>query len=249
MELSRNPEVKENPKLIQAMKEGKAPLEYLISSVNAGEARVLKGGADDYGIRNWLVDKVRATTYIGAMRRHLDDWSDGLNADKKSGEHPLQHVRACCGIIIDAAKHDTLIDDRMTQEYLLGPAKKPQPVEPLITVTFSWVSVAADHVKTGRTKTFGPFTTKDAAVEFVRQTRGQIDGIITFNTLLPIDKPEIQNDRDRNQKTDSSRGELSRSAHDIALTIGGDADASARANIREALRRAEGGSGAGSGKD
>ena len=56
-------EEKENPKHSQAMKDGKAPLEYLIDSVMDGEARVLKGGADKYGFRNWLIDKIKASTY------------------------------------------------------------------------------------------------------------------------------------------------------------------------------------------
>ena len=41
--------MKENPKLIQARKEGKAPLEYLVKSVWEEDARVHKHGADKYG--------------------------------------------------------------------------------------------------------------------------------------------------------------------------------------------------------
>jgi len=104
--------IKQNPKLIQAMKDGKAPLEYLITSVDEGDARVLKGGADKYGVRNWLIDKILASTYEGAIKRHLKDWIEGQDIDPDSGEHPFHHIRACCAIVLDAEKHGTLIDDR-----------------------------------------------------------------------------------------------------------------------------------------
>jgi len=108
--------MKQNPKLIRAQKDGKAPLEYLITSAMEGEARVLRGGAIKYGIRNWLIDKILASTYEGAILRHFKEWSEGSNVDADSGEHPLQHVRACCAIIIDAEKHGTLVDDRDRKE-------------------------------------------------------------------------------------------------------------------------------------
>lgn len=102
----------ENPKLIRAMKDGKAPLEYLITSCDEGDARVLKHGADKYGMRNWLIDNIRASTYDGAIRRHFKAWLEGEDIDPDSGEHHFHHIRACCGIVIDAGKHGTLIDDR-----------------------------------------------------------------------------------------------------------------------------------------
>ena len=104
--------VPENPKHIQAMKEGKAPMEYLPYSVLADDARCHKGGADKYGVNNWLLDKIRATTYIGAMLRHLFAWACGQDLDPESGLSHLTHLRACCAIVLDAQKHGTLIDDR-----------------------------------------------------------------------------------------------------------------------------------------
>ena len=108
--------LKDNPKLIRAMKDGKAPLEYLIYSVLESEARVLKHGADKYGARNWLIDKILASTYEGSMLRHFLSWAGGEDLDPDSGEPHLSHLRACCGVVLDAQKHGTLLDDRGRQE-------------------------------------------------------------------------------------------------------------------------------------
>ncbi len=109
---------KDNPKLIRALKDGKAPLEYLIDSVMDGDAHVMKGGADKYGIRNWIIDHIKASTYIGAIRRHLKAWSEGESIDPDSGWSHLYHIRASCAIVLDAERHGTLIDDRKRCESL-----------------------------------------------------------------------------------------------------------------------------------
>lgn len=102
----------ENPKLIRALKEGKAPLEYLVLSVLAGDAAVHKSGADKYGKRNWTIDAIRASTYVGAMLRHLTAWAEGEDLDPESGYSHLYHIRACCAIVLDSDIAGTLIDDR-----------------------------------------------------------------------------------------------------------------------------------------
>lgn len=102
----------DNPKLIQALKDGKAPLDYLVYSVLEGDALVHKGGADKYGIRNWLEDKIKASTYEGAILRHFLAWAGGEDFDPESGFSHLYHVRACCAILLDSEMNDTLIDDR-----------------------------------------------------------------------------------------------------------------------------------------
>jgi hypothetical protein len=105
-----------NPKHVQAQKDGKAPMEYLCYGVLGAEAKVLKHGADKYGVHNWRVDKILASTYVAAIMRHLVEWEQGADADKDSGEHPLVHIRACCAVALDAIKHGTLIDDRNRKE-------------------------------------------------------------------------------------------------------------------------------------
>jgi hypothetical protein len=105
-----------NPKHIQAQKEGKAPLEYLVWEVLEDDAWVHKHGADKYGIRNWLVDHILASTYIGAMTRHLKAWAAGEDIDPDSGKPHLIHLRACCAVVESARRHATLIDDRRKVE-------------------------------------------------------------------------------------------------------------------------------------
>lgn len=102
----------DNPKHIAAQKAGKPPLEYLISALDPAVARVLKHGADKYGVRNWRIDKILTSTYEGAIRRHFDAWRAGEDQDPDSGERHLAHIVASIVIMADAAAHDTLIDDR-----------------------------------------------------------------------------------------------------------------------------------------
>ena len=125
---TRLSDVKENPKHIRAMKEGKAPLEYLITSVDDDDAWVLKGGADDYGVRNWLIDRILSSTYEGAIRRHFKAWAEGQDLDPKSGKHHFHHIRACCAIVLDAKKHDQLIDDRDRKESIDQDAEMSQQI-------------------------------------------------------------------------------------------------------------------------
>lgn len=108
--------MKQNPKLIRALKDGKAPLEYLLTSADIGDAWVLKHGADKYGVANWRIDKILARTYVGAIRRHFKAWTEGEDIDSDSGYHHFHHIRACCAIVLDAEKHGTLIDDRLIAE-------------------------------------------------------------------------------------------------------------------------------------
>lgn len=103
---------RDNPKLIQAQKDGKLPLEYLVTTLWEGDAAVHKHGADKYGICNWRKDPIKASTYKAAMLRHLKAWLEGEDIDPDSGYHHLYHLRAGAGIVLDAEMHDTLIDDR-----------------------------------------------------------------------------------------------------------------------------------------
>lgn len=105
-------ETKHNPKHIQAQKDGKVPLEYLVTTMFPLDAAVHKHGADKYGVRNWRIDKILASTYEGAMMRHLLAWMGGEDIDPDSGKPHLTHLRACCAVVLDAQMHDTLIDDR-----------------------------------------------------------------------------------------------------------------------------------------
>ena len=108
--------MKQNPKLIQALKDGKDPLEHLVTTVWPADARTHQHGADKYGRFNWRKDKILASTYKGAMLRHLRAWIEGEDLDPDSGQPHLSHLRACAAIVLDSEMHDTLIDDRLLVE-------------------------------------------------------------------------------------------------------------------------------------
>lgn len=105
--------VRENPKYVQAQKDGKPRMEYLVGSVLRGDAAVHAHGADKYGERNWRIDPIKASTYEAAILRHfMAYFYDGEDADPDSGLSHLYHIRACCAVMLDAEIHGTLIDDR-----------------------------------------------------------------------------------------------------------------------------------------
>lgn len=95
----------------------KPPLEYLVTSVLPDEAKVLKLGADKYGVRSWRVEKIWASTYEGAMLRHLLAWIEGEDLDPESGLPHLAHLRANCAVVMDAQMHGTFVDDRNRRWY------------------------------------------------------------------------------------------------------------------------------------
>ena len=101
-----------NPKYVQAQKDGKAPLEYLVYSVMEMDAHVHKHGADKYGVRNWRESEILASTYEGAILRHFRAWAQGEDIDPDSGYPHLAHLRACCAVVLDAEMCGTLVDDR-----------------------------------------------------------------------------------------------------------------------------------------
>jgi Domain of unknown function (DUF5664) len=92
--------------------ETKCPLQLLPIGPQHETAWVFKLGAEKYGLRNWRTNQVCASTYYGAMRRHLDQWFHGVDLDDESKRHHLAHLIASAMIVMDAAQHGTLEDDR-----------------------------------------------------------------------------------------------------------------------------------------
>lgn len=70
-----------------------------------------KDGGVGYGPFNWRDTPVRLSVYVDAMQRHMLDYINGEECAPDSKEHHLAHLKANCGIILDAMKHGTLIDD------------------------------------------------------------------------------------------------------------------------------------------
>lgn len=73
-------------------------------------------GALKYGPYNWRNSGVKASTYQGAILRHLSAWARGENTDKGSGVSHLAHIIASCNLLLDAEHCGKLEDDRPVQK-------------------------------------------------------------------------------------------------------------------------------------
>lgn len=76
------------------------------------EALGMQDGKMKYGAFNWRENKVIASIYYAAAKRHLDAWFDGQENAEDSGYPHLGHAKACIGIVIDALETGNLVDDR-----------------------------------------------------------------------------------------------------------------------------------------
>jgi hypothetical protein len=90
----------------------KPQLQLIPPSLNDEVAKALSRGAAKYGPWNWRENKVELMTYLGAMKRHIDCLIEGEDIDPDTGAHHLGCVAAGCGIVLDARKHGTLVDNR-----------------------------------------------------------------------------------------------------------------------------------------
>lgn len=91
----------------------KPQLHLIPPAANEEMAKALALGARKYGERNWLKNRVAMTTYLAAMKRHIDRIIDGEDIDPESDAHHLGHVMAGCAIVLDARRHGMLEDDRV----------------------------------------------------------------------------------------------------------------------------------------
>lgn len=95
----------------------KAPMWLLPPRALEAAAWVHGLGAKKYGPWNWRATRVKASTYISAIIRHLKlGYERGEDIDVESGQSHLAHIIACCNILIDAAAHGCLDDDRAKGE-------------------------------------------------------------------------------------------------------------------------------------
>lgn len=104
----------ENPKRAHGLK--KLPLDLIPIVALVQEAAVYGLGADNpakaYGRYNWRETPIDADTYRGAIERHLMLWLAGEDLDPESGVSHMAHIRACCGILLDAIDAGTFVDSR-----------------------------------------------------------------------------------------------------------------------------------------
>lgn len=90
----------------------KPQLQLIPPALNAETAKALALGAAKYGPWNWRTNRVEIMTYLGAMKRHIDAIIEREDIDPESGASHFGHIAAGCGIVLDAQKHGTLIDNR-----------------------------------------------------------------------------------------------------------------------------------------
>lgn len=77
------------------------------------QALAMEDGARKYGPYNWRENKVIASIYVAAAKRHLDAWYDSREEVASDSKRPhLGHALACLGIIVDALETGNLVDDR-----------------------------------------------------------------------------------------------------------------------------------------
>ncbi len=110
---NNQPKTKElgpNPKDLLGIK--KVQLNLVPPSSTIYQALAMEDGAQKYGPYNWRDNKVIASIYIAAAKRHIDSWLDGEECASDSKKPHLGHALACLGIIVDALETGNLIDDR-----------------------------------------------------------------------------------------------------------------------------------------
>lgn len=90
----------------------KTPLHLLPPGACADTAKVMALGASRYGPWNWRTHQIKRSTYVGAIKRHLDAWWGGEDLDPESGITHIAHIAASAMIVLDALEHGTIEDDR-----------------------------------------------------------------------------------------------------------------------------------------
>lgn len=99
-----------NPK--DAIATNKLPVNLWPASATAFGCIGLANGAFKYGRSNWRNTGVRASVYVDAVKRHLDDWYEGNESDPQDGVHNLSGALASLAILVDAICTGKLVDDR-----------------------------------------------------------------------------------------------------------------------------------------
>ena len=106
----KKPALPANPK--QLFGDKKPPLGYIPMSAQLASLEAYYDGMLKYGPHNWRAKPVEAMTYVEAAIRHLQLWKVGEERTRDTLVPNLGAVIACCGILIDAAAHGTMIDNR-----------------------------------------------------------------------------------------------------------------------------------------
>lgn len=108
-----------NPKDLMGIKKVRMSLVSPIGMIE--EARAMQYGAYEspradggfgYGPFNWRDQQISLSVYMDAIDRHKISFWDGEDYAKDSLVHHVAHMKAGCGIVLDAYYLGCLIDDR-----------------------------------------------------------------------------------------------------------------------------------------
>jgi len=135
-----------NPK--QAFGDKKPPVHLIHSIAALHESAALHSGKRKYGENNYLESPVEAMTYVGAIKRHLDQWVSGERVDQKELVHHLGAIRACTNILLSAEACGTLIDNRprTVNEELPFDGRRPPSYQEATQETFAEVERTIEHL-------------------------------------------------------------------------------------------------------
>lgn len=133
-----------NPK--DAVGRKKDPIHLIPTEALRVESHAMRYGAYEakrvdgslgYGPFNWRQTKVSYIIYLDAIARHNMRLIDGEDIDLDSLTHHLGHIRANAGILLDAIRTGSLVDDRpklikkvhdLDTEYVKGDEFVARPV-------------------------------------------------------------------------------------------------------------------------
>lgn len=110
----------ENPK--EAAGAAKLPLQLVPAAASRDMALALAHGAAKYGKWNWRDAGIVLSTYIGALRRHVDALAEGEWINPDSGLPHIAHILAGAAIVSDAFENDMIELDYPPQGDLFGGA-------------------------------------------------------------------------------------------------------------------------------
>lgn len=99
-----------NPK--DAIGDKKVPMWLCSAIAKAHWAAAQFAGLCKYGAWNWRVAGVRTSTYLSAMARHIERYTNGERLDPVDGTHHLGNIMACAAILLEAEYLNKLTDDR-----------------------------------------------------------------------------------------------------------------------------------------
>lgn len=90
----------------------KVPLHLVPTTSLVCQAICMDDGNIKYGPYNWRMEPIQAIGYLGAAKRHIDAFLDGMDYDSVTGKPHLGYALATIGIVLDAWLNGTLIDNR-----------------------------------------------------------------------------------------------------------------------------------------